>query len=70
MVPVVEAWNLTPRSTAFGSLSVMVAGVAVAAKRLLLVDCAPTGAVAGLFEVLLGPPSASVAVSITRRTLP
>ena len=36
IVPLVEAWNLTPRSTALGSFSVMVPGVALGLNRLFV----------------------------------
>ena len=36
IVPLVDAWNLTPRSTALGSFSVTVPGVALGLNRLFV----------------------------------
>src|ERR1700738_141359 len=62
IVPLVEAWNLTPRVTAFGSLTVTMLGVSLGPNRLALVD--PVAAIlrANVAEPV---PAALVALTVT-----
>ena len=56
IVPLVEAWNLTPRSTALGSFSVTVPGVALGLNRLAVAG-PPVILIVVVWVALLSVPS-------------